>query len=294
MTLEQLRIFAAVAERLNVTRAAEALGLTQSAVSSAIAALEGRYGVQLFDRVGRGVRLSEAGELFLQDARAALAQAGAAEAALKALAGLTRGRLLVHASQTIAAYWLPPRLARFAEAYPGLDVRLAVGNTLQVTRAVRAGEAELGFVEGRTEGDRLVRRPVGGDRLCLVCAPGHPLAAEAGVTAKDLRRQAFVLREPGSGTRSEFEAGMAAQGLDPQDLDVRLELPSNEAVLAAVASGGLISAVSELAARPFAASGAVLALDLGFPDRLFEQIALQGRRPSAAAAAFLASIEAAA
>src|SRR5215831_2537338 len=113
MTLEQLRIFEAVAEREHVTRAAEALNLTQSAVSAAIAALEERHSVALFSRVGRRVELTDAGRLFLDEARAVLARARAAELALSEIAGLERGALTIYGSQTIASYWLPPRLVSF-------------------------------------------------------------------------------------------------------------------------------------------------------------------------------------
>ena len=148
MTLEQLRIFVAVAERQHITRAAESLNLTQSAVSSAVTTLEGRHGIALFDRVGRGIVLNQAGEAFLGEARAVLARVAAAEAALSDLSGLERGRLSIHASQTIASYWLPPRLAAFHSRYPGIVLDVAMGNTAQVARAVAEGAAELGLVEG--------------------------------------------------------------------------------------------------------------------------------------------------
>ena len=146
MTLEQLRIFVAVAEREHVTRAAEALNLTQSAVSAAVTALEARHGVALFDRVGRGVVLNPAGAVFLEEARAVLARAALAESALADLSGLAHGRLSIHASQTIASYWLPSRLAAFHAAHPGIDLAIAIGNTAQVARAVAEGETELGLV----------------------------------------------------------------------------------------------------------------------------------------------------
>src|SRR3984957_15980363 len=129
MTLEQLRVFVAVAERQHVTRAAEALNLAQSAASAAIAALEGRHGARLFNRVGRGIELTEAGTLFLVEARAVLARAEAAEAILSELGGLKRGTLIVQASQTIASFWLPRHLVAFRSAYPRIDIRLSVGNT---------------------------------------------------------------------------------------------------------------------------------------------------------------------
>src|SRR3984957_8603214 len=136
MTLEQLRVFVAVAERQHVTRAAAMLNLAQSAVSAAIAALEARHGTKLFHRVGRGIELTEGGALFLAEARAVLARAESADLVLAELGGLKRGTLRVQASQTIASYWIPRHLVRFRRAHPGIDIRLAIGNTAQVAAAV--------------------------------------------------------------------------------------------------------------------------------------------------------------
>jgi DNA-binding transcriptional LysR family regulator len=291
VTLEQLRIFVAVAERGHMTRAAAALNLTQSAASAAVAALEARYGVKLFDRVGRGLALSEAGAAFLPEAKAVLARAAAAAQALDDLVGLKRGRLTIHASQTIASYWLPRRLARFAEAHAGVTLDVHVGNTAQVARAVLEGEAELGFVEGRVEGGALVHRRLGADRLAVVAAANHPLAVGARApSVADLLAADWVLREEGSGTRSEFERALAEAGMDPAALKVRLALPSNEAVLAAAASGEMLSAVSEIAAAPMIAAGRVTALAFGLPERAFELLTHKDRRRSRAGEAFLAMV----
>ena len=164
MTLEQLRVFIAVAERQHVTRAAESLHLAQSAVSAAIAALEGRHGTKLFHRVGRGIELTEAGTLFLDEARAVLARVEAAELMLAELAGLKRGTLSVQASQTIGSYWLPRHLVDFRRAYPDIAIKLAIGNTAQVARAVLDGSAEIGFVEGAVDEPLLSRTEVGATR----------------------------------------------------------------------------------------------------------------------------------
>src|SRR5215469_352965 len=107
VTLEQLRIYVAVAERQHVTKAARALNLAQSAASHAIAALEARHDTKLFHRVGRRIELTEAGHVFLAEARAVLARADAAELALSEYGSLQRGTLSIQASQTIAGYWLP-------------------------------------------------------------------------------------------------------------------------------------------------------------------------------------------
>jgi DNA-binding transcriptional LysR family regulator len=286
MTLEQLRIFVAVAERLHMTRAAEALHVTQSAASASIAALEARYGVRLFDRVGRGLELSEAGRVFLPEARAVLNSARAAEQALDDLAGLRRGVLTIAASQTMTSYWLPPRMARFALAYPAVELRLKVGNTAEAARLVVEGAAELGFVEGEVDHPALRRTALAEDRIALFAAPGHPLT-RAALRPADLATAVWVLRERGSGTRAEFEAAVAAHGVDPATLNVALELPSNEAALAALAGGGLIAAVSEFAAEPAVASGRVVNLGFSLGTRRLGWLTHKERRRSRAAQAFL-------
>ena len=289
MTLEQLRIFIEVAERLNMTRAAEALHLTQSAVSAAVAALEGRHGARLFERVGRGIELSEAGRAFLPEARGVLDRAAAAERALDDLAGLRRGRLTVAASQTVASYWLPPRLARFAQAHPGVALQLMAGNTAQTAEAVLAGTADLAFVEGDVDAPELSRAAVAADTLGLYVAPSHPLAGRR-VGLSELRAATWVLREPGSGTRAHFEGALAGRGAAAQALYVRLEVPSNEAALGAVEGGGLITAVSDLAAAALAGVGRVVRLPFELPPRDFTLLIHKERHRSRAAQAFLAGL----
>jgi DNA-binding transcriptional LysR family regulator len=287
MTLEQLRIFVAVAERQHVTRAAEALHLTQSAVSGAIAALETRHAVQLFDRVGRNVVLNPAGAAFLEEARAVLARAGAAETALEDLAGLKRGRLSIHASQTICAYWLPSRLAAFHAAHPGVAIETRVGNTAEVARAVREGAAELGFAEGEVDDGDLSRAIVDSDEMVVVAAPGHALADRRDLSATDLLRCAWVLREQGSGTRSVFEAALRDGGVDPADLAVVLTLPGNEAVANAVAAGAGASALSASVAAGGLATGRLQRLDFRLPARPYYLLRHPSRYRSRAADAFL-------
>ncbi|MFZ0809630.1 MAG: LysR family transcriptional regulator, partial [Bradyrhizobium sp.] len=237
MTLEQLRIFVAVAERQHVTRAAGELNLTQSATSAAIAALEARYGIKLFDRIGRGIALTQTGRDFLIEARAVLARARAAAQVLNDLAGLKRGSLSIAASQTVGNYWLPGRIQAFHAAYPGIDLSLTISNTEQVADAVLHGSADLGFVEGEIDDALLAVRRIDGDSLIVVVGAKHPWASRSKISAKDLPTTDWVLREQGSGTRSMFEAALRQNGLKLSDLPVRLELPSNEAVRSAVEVG---------------------------------------------------------
>jgi len=244
MTLDQLRTFLAVAERLHVTRAAEALNMTQSAVSSAIAALEAQHGVKLFDRVGRGIALTQAGVNFMPQARAVLREAEVARRVLSDFSSETRGHLRLYASQTVASYWLPPRLMQLHEQHPGVEIDLQVGNTAQSAAAVAEGRADLGFVEGALPDSDLHRQVVARDELVLVMARDHPLARQEAFGAEDYVQMQWVLREKGSGTRSETEAHLSEMGLSVGNLEVALELPSNEAVLAAVAAGPHVSMLS--------------------------------------------------
>ena len=161
MTIEQLRVFVAVAERGHVTEGARALNLAQSAASHAIASLEARHDVLLFDPIGRRIALTEAGAALLVQARRILAEVEHAEQTLAEFGALERGVLSLYASQTIAGYWLPPRLVAFRRAYPRIEIRLTIGNTAEVAEAVESATAKLGFVEGAVK-----KRKPGKPRRC--------------------------------------------------------------------------------------------------------------------------------
>ncbi|WP_158808798.1 LysR family transcriptional regulator [Beijerinckia sp. L45] len=290
MTLEQLRIFVAVAEREHLTRAAAALRLTPSAVSAAVHALETRYGVVLFHRVGRRIELSETGRVFLIEAKATLASARTAELALSELAGLKRGMLTIQASQTIASYWLPPFLVAFKVAYPAIDVVLREDNSAGVTQAVLAGTADLGFLEGDIDAPALLVVTVAHDRLVIVAALDHPLAKRRQVKPQDLANASWILREVGSGTRAMFETAMRAQSIDPTMLTVTLELPTNEAVCAAARAGPHLTVVSELVARPHLDARRLTLIPLDLDTRAFSLIRHKERYRTKAAQAFEAML----
>ncbi|WP_454918299.1 LysR family transcriptional regulator [Xanthobacter sediminis] len=287
MTLEQLRVFAMVAEHLHMTRAAERLHMTQSAVSASVAALEASCGLALFHRVGRRIELTEAGAGFLPEARAILARVEVAETVLADLSGLRRGRLALKASQTIANYWLGPLLYRFRILYPEIVLSLSVGNTAQVAAAVLEGEVELGFVEGEVNEVLLAKTIIPGDRLVLVVPASHPWVGRARVTPEDLPELPFVLREAGSGTRQMFESALNSRGIAPERLKVVLELPSNEAVLSAVIAGAGATVISDLVARAELAAGTLARLPLALPPRSFHALRHADRYHSRAAAALL-------
>jgi DNA-binding transcriptional LysR family regulator len=269
MTLEQLRIFIAVAEKQHVTRAAGELNLTQSATSAAVAALEARYGVKLFDRVGRGIVLTRTGRDFLTEARAVVARAKDAAEVLNDLAGLKRGSLALAASQTVANYWLPPRIQGFQNAHPGIDLHVTIANTEQVAQAVHGGTADLGFVEGDVDDPVLSARKIDGDHLVVVVGKNHPWVGQSRITPKSLAATGWVLREKGSGTRAMFEAAVRKFGVKIADLRVALELPSNEAVRAAVEAGDCATAISNLVVDHSIAAGTLHRVRIELPKRSF-------------------------
>jgi DNA-binding transcriptional LysR family regulator len=287
MTLDQLRIFVAVARREHVSQAARELHLTQSAVSGALQALETRYGVRLFDRIGRGVKLNPAGRAFLADAEAVVARAHAAEAALEDLSDLRRGRLAIRAAPTIANYWLPRRLGAFRAIYPGVELALEIGDTASVIRAVAEGEAELGFAGVAPSGPSLATTIVGRDQLVLLAPAQHPWGYRSCLTAKDLQAETWIMREQGSGTRESLDAGLQAAGASPEGLRISLTLPSNEAVMNAVEAGGGVSALSEHIALPALETGRLVRGPLPLPVRPFFLLRRKVGYLTRAAAAFV-------
>ncbi len=285
MTLDQLRMFVEVAERQHMTKAAQALHVTQSTVSAAIAALESRYGIRLFHRIGRRIELTEAGQTLLGEARAILGRVAGTERILAELGSLMQGTLKIVASQTIASYWLPKHLADFRQKYPGISIHLAMGNTGQVIRSVSDGSVELGFVEGSVSDGMISRWTVGQDRLVLV---GRPECFPA--EGKEISLARWIMREPGSGTRSTFEEMLRARGLDPDSLDVALTLPSNESVLSAVEAGAGIAVLSALVVERSIDAAALRILPFDETPRPFSALCHKERTPGRAAEVLLKSM----
>jgi DNA-binding transcriptional LysR family regulator len=269
MTLEQLRIFVAVAKREHMTRAAGDLNLTQSATSAAIAALEARYATKLFNRIGRRIELTQAGRQFLIEARAILARAAAAETMLAEVAGLKRGSLALAASQTVGNYWLPPLMHRYRASYPGIALALTIGNTEMVAAAVREGIADLGFVEGPVDDQALSVTPVAEDEMVLVMGAEMPRPKRYAITSADLKSMRWVVRERGSATRAVLEKAISKAGLRFSDIDTILELPSNESVRAAVEDGAGAAVLSKLVVAASIEAGSLIALDFVLPKRQF-------------------------
>lgn len=282
-----MRIFVAVAEREHVTNAARDLNLTQSATSAAVAALEARYATKLFDRVGRRIALTDAGRLFLAEARSVLARAAAAELVLADLAGLKVGSLGLGASQTVGNYWLPRFIHAFRSQHPGIGVSLTMGNTETVAAHVRDGEANLGFVEGEVDEPSLAVTTVAEDEMVLLAPAGHPWGQLGKDEKPVLGSASWVLRESGSGTRSTLAAMLRKDGIAEADIDIGLVLPTNEAVRTAVAAGAGVTVMSRLVAANALAAGSLIAVDYPVPRRRFYMLRHKERYATAAETEFM-------
>jgi len=272
MTLDQLQIFIAVAEREHVTRAADALGMAPPSVSAAVASLEREFGTKLFHRVGRGIILTEGGTLLLDEARALVNRADAVKLAMREFTGLSRGRLEIKASQTIASHFLPPRLVDFHQAYPGVALVVSIGNSTQVVEAIIRGNIELGFIEGPEEelqDSCLAVEMIAPDDLVAVVSVNHPWGIMKKFTIDDLTAGKWVLREDGSGTRAAFVKALDALGIPYGSLNIAIELPSNEAVLAAVLAGAGASILSARVCADAIKAGTLKCLPVSLAPRAF-------------------------
>jgi DNA-binding transcriptional LysR family regulator len=204
---------------------------------------------------------------------------------------LKRGSLHLAASQTVANYWLPPFMHRFQTQYPGISMQLAIGNTEQVAASVRDGFSDLGFVEGEIDDPALAVTPAAEDEMVLVVGASHPWATRTSLAPTELTQTRWVLREPGSGTRAMFEEALEDFGIAPTELDVALELASNEAVRTAVIAGAGGTVMSRFVTEAAVAAGRLVQMPLALPKRRFLAIRHKERHLTRAQREFLALVD---
>ncbi len=249
MTLEQLRIFLAVAEQLHFTRAAELLYITQPAVSAAIQTLETEYRVKLFHRIGRRIEITDAGRLLQVEASKILEQVALAERNLREFNNLQRGELKLGSSLTIGNYWLPDKISQFKQQYHQINVDCALGNAEEICEGTALGRFDLGLVTGDVKASLkgvLEQEVVGRDRLKIVVGQTHPWFHQSELALDDLITTPWVMREPGSGAQQMLEHALQQWGIELGQLDVVLVLNSSEMVKAVVERGMGIAALPEL------------------------------------------------
>jgi DNA-binding transcriptional LysR family regulator len=244
MNLNHLAIFHAVALTGGISAGAKRLHISQSAVSKQLSDFEQHLGTVLFERLPRGVRLTEAGKLLLGYANRIFALEKEAAQALGDLHALRRGRVAIGASRTIGGYLLPGVLAQFNRLHPEIELSLEVANTSAIQAMLLEGAINVGFTEGLARDEALTFSVFTEDELVLIAAPGDPLGQHTPLAIDTLRDLPLLVREPGSGTRAVTEQGLAVFDIVPHAV---MTLASTEAIKRTVAAGMGYAFVSALA-----------------------------------------------
>ena len=256
MEVRSLEVFLSVAKHLNFTRAGEEVNLSQPSVSVRIRQLETELGVKLFEQLGKRVALTEAGSLLIPHAHRVIGAIEDATHAIEELQGLERGSLRIGASTTPGMYLIPKTIAKFKSRYPKIEIQLGIRDTRQVEDGVARNEFDFGFVGGHLAGDEVDALPWLTDQLVLVVAPAHVLARKKSVKLGDLRKEKFILREPGSATQAAITSHLLRSNLTVESI---MEMENPEAVKKAVQSGlgiafiSLFAVETELQAKSLAA-----------------------------------------
>lgn len=292
MELRQLEAFVTVARRASFTRAAEELHLTQPAVTRQIAALEGELGVLLFDRLGKTIQLTGAGETLLGYAEPILRLADEAHAALEEQVAGRTGRIAIGAASTLATYVLPPLLTRFRQEHSGIELSLRTGLSSQVRELVRSGSVDLGLVTSEGEPGEgvggLLSEPLGVYETVLVVPPGHRLQHLARVTPADLSGEPLLAMATGTNLRTYAEHVLADAGVAPK---VTMELDSVEAIKRMVEAGLGVSLLPRVAISTEVGAGRLVALPLigiPLPERHIVLLRRPDKHQAAPLTAFLA------
>lgn len=226
MADRRLQVFHAVAKQLSFTKAAEVLFMTQPAVTFQIKQLEEHFNTRLFDRGHGRISLTPAGELVLQYAEKILNLSSEMDVRLGEMTGEIGGSLLVGASTTIAEFMLPRILGEFKSAHPNVRPRLVVANSETIETRVAEHTLDIGFIESPSHQPNLQTEICCDDELMVICSPKFPLAKMKEVSPQQLPDHAFVSREPGSGTREFTDAYLRKSGVQPEDLNLVMEMGS--------------------------------------------------------------------
>ena len=244
----RVRVFRAVAQHLNFSRAAEELLLTQPAVTQQIKALEDEFGVPLFDRGGGHITLTAGGKALFPFAEKMKELSDGAVVAVAEAFGQQAGELALGASQTIGQYLLPTFVAKFRQTNPKIKVIARSGNTDEMLEALLAREIHLALIEGPEQRRDLHIEPFMEDHMILVVPANHGWANNE-VSVDDLKTEPLLMREFGSGSRRVIEQALSKAGIKIKDLTISMELDSTEGLLSAVEAGLGITFVSRWAVR---------------------------------------------
>ena len=294
MDLRQLEIFVKVAELKSFSKAAQALRLTQPTVSEHIRTLEQELGVRLLDRLGRGAEATRAGQLLLSHATRMLQLQRETLQAMDSFQGRLAGDLHVAASTIPGEYVLPSLIGRFKEKFPDIVISLLIGDSRAVVDWVIDGRAEVAVVGAKLPHRGIEYRELMPDELVVVVPVAHPWHGKKEIGLADLRAEAMLLREQGSGTRAAFESALAQAGQDLSAFRIVGEMGSTQAIKQAVKAGVGVSVISRRAVDEECRSGLVWCLkirDLKI-TRAFHVATHRDRSRSPLAEAFRSFLEA--
>ncbi|ELR98862.1 LysR family transcriptional regulator [Gloeocapsa sp. PCC 73106] len=252
MTLDQLKIFLAVAEYLHFSRAADALYITQPAVSAAIHNLETEYGVKLFHRIGRRIEITESGKFLQIEAQKILDKVTSTELGLQELSNFQRGEFKIGSSLTIGNYWLPEKISQFKHYYPNIMINCTLANSEEICLGTATGKFDLGLIEGEVKHGLesvLFQEPFERDRLLIIVGKSHPWFNRKQVNVKELSEAAWIMREPGSGTQQKLEEALSIWGIDLSQLNIKLVLNTGEMIKTILEDSEAVAGISELMVR---------------------------------------------
>ena len=233
LTLRQLQVFEKVASRLNFSRAAEELYLSQPAVSMQIKQLEEHVGLPLFEQMGKKIFLTEAGRELFHYSRNIAQQLAEMEAVFDEMKGLRQGKLTLSVVNT-ANYFTPRLLAKFCRRHPNINVILQVANRDAVLKQLADNSTDLAIMGRPPDGLDISAKQFMDNPLVVIAAPDHPLAKLKRVKLAQLAKETFLSREPGSGTRSAMERIFAEHQIQPR---ISMAMETNEAIKQAVQAG---------------------------------------------------------
>lgn len=265
MADRRLQVFHAVAKHLSFTLAADALFMTQPAVTFQIKQLEEQFNTRLFERRHGGISLTPAGDLVLSYAEKILALSDEMETRIDEMTGEMRGPLLVGASTTIAEFMLPSILGQFNALYPQVRASLFVANSGRIENRVAEHALDVGLIEAPPRLPGLTSQICCEDELVAICAPDYPLAGMKSVTPKVLAEHEFISREPGSGARDVTNTYFRSHKIAPETLKTQMELGSPQALKGVVATGLGFAIVSRVAVEKERQLGTLVAIPLKPP-----------------------------
>jgi DNA-binding transcriptional LysR family regulator len=262
MADRRLQVFHTVARHLSFTKAAEALHMTQPAVTFQVRQLEEYFNTRLFDRTHNRISLTEAGKRVFEYADRVFELYAEMENSVRELTGEISGLLIIGASTTIAEYMLPALLGDFKHKYPDVNVRLKVSNSDGIVSMVENNIIDLGVVEAPVANKNLAVEVCRMDELVAIVPPSHAMAKAGSIPISKIAEYPYICREEGSGTREVIMESLVGQGMNPSDLNVSMELGSPEAIKGAVEAGMGISVVSRATVSKELQLGTLVALSL--------------------------------